>query len=85
MVILSIKVIPNASKNEIVGWEKDLLRIRLNASPDKGKANDALIVLLSKTLKIPKRDIVILQGEFSRLKRVSLEGLDIQQIKDLFS
>ncbi len=45
---ISVKVIPKASKNEIVGWEEDILKVRLTVVPEKGKANEALIALLSK-------------------------------------
>lgn len=77
-----VKVVPKASKSEIIGWEQDVLRIRLHAIPEKGKANEALIGLLSQELKVAKRDIVILKGETSRLKKIEIEGLDLEIVKD---
>lgn len=76
-----VKVIPKASRSEIIGWEQDVLRIRLHAVPEKGKANEALIALLSKELKVAKRDIVILKGETSRLKKIEIEGIDMESLK----
>jgi len=76
-----VKVIPKTSRSEIVGWEEDVLRVRLNAVPEKGKANKELIALLSKELKIPKRDITILQGETSRLKKIEVEGMDLRTLQ----
>lgn len=47
-VELRVKVTPKSSKNAIVGWEEDLLKVRLRAIPEKGNANEALIELLSE-------------------------------------
>lgn len=50
--------------------------MRLAAAPVDGAANEELIALLSKTLKIPKRDIAIVAGDRSRSKRVRIAGMD---------
>jgi uncharacterized protein YggU (UPF0235/DUF167 family) len=41
-----------------------------------GAANDELIALLARSLKVPKRDITIVSGERSRAKRVRIAGMD---------
>lgn len=73
---LHIKVIPKASKNAIVGWEEDFLKIRVNAPPEKGKANEELIAFLAKILGIPKSLITVEQGETSRYKKLRFMGVD---------
>ncbi|MCB1080313.1 MAG: DUF167 domain-containing protein, partial [Chlamydiia bacterium] len=47
--------------------------VRLTAAPEKGKANESLITILSKHFKIPKSAITILKGETSRHKVVQLD------------
>ena len=74
-MILHVKVTPNASKNEIVGWEGELLRMRIRGVPEKGRVNEELIAFLAKYLKIAKSQIEIVSGHTSRLKRVKIEGL----------
>jgi uncharacterized protein (TIGR00251 family) len=69
-VYLTIKVIPNASKTEIVGWENDVLKVRINASPEKDKANEALISFLSDFFSLPKYKLFITKGQHSRIKTV---------------
>ena len=64
---LEIKVIPNAGKTELIKTETGY-RARLAAPPVDGKANEALIALLSKKFGIPKRDIEIAKGAASRNK-----------------
>lgn len=56
-----------------------VLVVKLAAAPVDGAANEELISLLAKTLKIPKRDITIVSGERSRTKRIRIAGLDREQ------
>jgi len=75
--ILRIRVTPNASKSSIGGIftdadGKDFLKININAVPEKGKANQELIKILSKTLGISKSSFTIISGETDRYKKVSV-------------
>jgi uncharacterized protein len=72
---LLVKVIPKSSKNEIVGWENEELKIKLRALPEKGEANEALIAFLAKELKIPKMNIQLVGGLKSRHKRLIITGV----------
>ena len=72
---IKIKLLPKSSKNKVVGKEGDTYKVKVTAPPVDGKANRALISLLSKRLGIPKRNIEIIAGESSRLKRIRVYGL----------
>lgn len=74
---LLLKVIPNASSDTIIGWCGDVLKIKVQAPPEDGRANRALVKLLAEHFKVPKRSIVILAGEKSREKRVRIEGMKV--------
>jgi hypothetical protein len=74
-IILQIKVTPNASKNQITGWEGEVLRLRIKGVPEKGRVNEELIEFLADTLDIAKSNIQILSGHTSRIKRVKIEGV----------
>lgn len=78
-LVLQVRVTPNASADRIEGVEtRDdgnvVLRVRVRAVPDKGKANAAVVALLAKALGIPKSDIALTSGETSRLKTLRLSG-----------
>ncbi|MBC8206931.1 MAG: YggU family protein [Kiritimatiellales bacterium] len=75
-----IKAVPRAAKNEIQGVHDGALKIRLTTPPVDGKANQALIKFLSKTLNISKAQIELAQGETSRHKTVRISGLTKQQL-----
>lgn len=76
-MILAVRIIPNASKNEIIGWSGDQLKIRIAAPPDRGKANKELVRFLSKNFNLPRNTIQILKGEKSRDKLLEIEGVKI--------
>lgn len=71
---LMVKVIPNAPKNQIVGKTDGVVKIKIKAPPEDGKANEALILFLSETLNVPKKKIRIVSGETSRTKKIEIEG-----------
>ncbi len=70
---LAVRVVPNASRTEVAGWQEDVLRVRLNAPPVDGKANKVLLKFLAKQLGRRPRDIEILGGETSRTKRLRIQ------------
>ena len=69
---IHIQVIPKSARTELVSWESGILKVRVKAVPEKGKANKELIEFLAKWLKIPKTAIELIKGEASRHKTFSL-------------
>ena len=80
---LKIRVQPRASRNQVDGFEKDTLRLRVTAPPTEGQANDGVIALLSKTLGVSKSRLEIVRGHGSRNKVVSIEALTEQEARRL--
>ena len=79
----AVKVVPRASKNQIVGREGDAIKIRLNAPPVEGKANDALVKFLAETLGVHRAQIEIVTGHASRHKIVRVHGVTANQIEKM--
>ncbi len=74
-----IKVIPNAKKNEITEdfvdlFKQRILKIKVNQLPEAGKANQAVIEILSKYFVVKKSDIEIISGKTSRNKIVKINN-----------
>ncbi|MBS0654615.1 MAG: DUF167 domain-containing protein [Verrucomicrobia bacterium] len=84
-ITISVKVIPNSSKNSVVGYENGVLKIRLRAVPEKGEANKALISFLADLLGIPKSHIELVQGATARLKRLALTNFSQEQFDAFLS
>ena len=72
---LEIRVIPRAGRTGFGGLRDGALLVRLAAAPVDGAANDELIALIAKALRIPKRDVTIVSGERARLKRIRIAGV----------
>jgi uncharacterized protein (TIGR00251 family) len=70
---------PRAGRSGFAGWRDGSLIVKLAAAPVDGAANDELIALLAKTLRLPKRAITIVSGERARTKRIRIAGIDREQ------
>ena len=76
-----MRVTPNAGADRIEGVEtrddgSSVLRVRVAALPDKGKANAAVIALLAKALGVPRSQMRLTAGETSRFKTIDIDGAD---------
>ncbi|MFU8796208.1 MAG: DUF167 domain-containing protein [Dehalococcoidia bacterium] len=73
------RVRPNAGRSEVVGYAEGVLEVRVAAPPVKGKANQALIGLLSDILEVPGSSIAIEKGLTSRNKTITVTGIGQDQ------
>ncbi len=78
---MKVKVQPRAGKNEVAGFKDGVLHLRVTAAPEKGQANEAVIDLLSRALRVPKRTIHVVQGETARLKVLDIEDLTEEEAR----
>lgn len=86
MADLFVKLQPGASADRIEGWESDpdgraVLRVRVRARPVEGQANDALVKLLAAALDLPRGQVTLARGDRSRLKRLTVPGLDEEEMR----
>ena len=84
-VILSVRVQPRASKDEIAGVMEGALKVRLQDPALEDRANMALCEFLARLLKTPKSAVRILSGHRSRVKRVEITGVTEPQVQALLS
>lgn len=78
--IFDITVTPKSSRSEVKVEEGGLIKIYLNSPPVDGKANSECINVISKKLKIAKSNISIDKGDHGRKKRISVNGLSIDEV-----
>ena len=75
-ITLKVKVEPRSSRQGISGIVGDALKIKVNAPPVGGAANEELVDVLSEEFGIKKTSIKIIRGHASRNKVVEIEGID---------
>jgi uncharacterized protein (TIGR00251 family) len=71
-VRLAVQITPNAKKTEVLGVLDDALKVRLQAQPIEGRANEALIKFLAAALSVPRSAVVITHGPTSKRKLVEV-------------
>lgn len=82
-VTFSVRVIPRASRSEIVGEHDGALKVRISSAPVDGAANAELVKLLAKKFSVAKSDIVITSGETSKNKRIKIQNLSVSKLEEL--
>jgi len=74
-VVFTAKVVPGSSRTAVAGLLGDMIKIRVAAAPEKGKANECLIAYLAQQLGVKKNAIEILSGHTNPVKQVRIAGV----------
>lgn len=82
---LTVKVVPGSSRTQYCGMHDGMMRIRLAAVPEKGKANKALIAYLAGLLSVKKNAVKIISGQTAPIKHIVVEGLDDATVTACFN
>ena len=73
-VVVTVRLAPRGSADAIEGVADSAVKIRVKAPPVDGAANDALVALLAREWRLPRRSFSLVGGARSRLKRVAIAG-----------
>jgi uncharacterized protein len=79
--LIRVKVTPKASRDEVLGVAEGRLRIRLQAPPVDGAANEKARIFLAGLLGRPRAAVVLERGQTSREKTFRIDGLDPEAIR----
>jgi uncharacterized protein (TIGR00251 family) len=82
-VRVSVHVQPRATRSEIVGVHGTALKVRLQAPPVDGAANEALVTLLAERLGVARRSVRVIAGATSRSKTVEVDGTTEHAVRAL--
>ncbi len=77
-LIFTARIVPRASKSEVIGELNNCLKVRISSPPVDGAANKELVRLLSKHFGVSKSRVNILSGETSKTKQISIENLSVE-------
>ncbi len=80
-IVVAVQVTPRAKKNEIAGWQGEVLRVRLTAPPVDGAANAALVAFLADALGVRKSQVELVGGLTSRQKRLRVSGISGEELR----
>ena len=79
-VVFQVKLVPASSKTQISGLLDGMLKVKVSAAPEKGKANDCLVKFLAKTLGVKKNAVTIVSGLSSPVKQIKISDVLVEHI-----
>lgn len=82
---LALKVVPASSRDCVAGWLEDVLKVRVRAAPERGKANAAVEELLADALAISPDAVRIVSGMTTARKTAEISGLSLAEIHERLS
>jgi uncharacterized protein (TIGR00251 family) len=84
-VMVPVRAHAGARRNAILGERQGMLRVAVTAMPEKGKANRAIIELLSETLNVTKSAVELISGETAAHKRFLIHDATLDEIHTAIS
>ena len=82
-LIIFAKIVPGSSKTCIAGLLDGMLKVKIAAPPEKGKANKELTSFLAKKLGVKKRDVSVISGHTNPLKQVEIKDANKTILENL--
>ncbi len=79
-VVFAAKIIPGSSRTVVCGLLDDMVKIKISAAPEKGKANQCLIEFLAKELGVKKGAVSIISGQTNPIKQVQVLGISAESV-----
>ena len=79
-VVFKVKAVPGSSRTAVGGLLDGMLKVKIAAPPEKGKANQCLIEFLAKELGVRKNAVSIVTGQTNSIKQVQVIGMSGQTL-----
>lgn len=83
-VLLPVKVVPGAARDQIAGWLGDRLKVRVSAPPEGGRANRAVCALVAARLGLKPGAVTVAAGAGSPEKTLRCEGVSAAGVSAAF-
>ena len=81
-VVFIAKVVPGSSETTVSGLLDGMIKIRVSAAAEKGKANQCLVDFLAKKLGLRRAEISVIRGRSSPVKAVQVLGISAEVLEE---
>ena len=81
-IIVPIKAQPSARRNGLAGVHAGALKVQVTQAPEKGKATDAVLETIAKSLNLKRSQVSLVSGATSPQKRVLITGLSVAELSE---
>lgn len=82
-VLIRVKAVPGAKREQIAGVLGDRLKIKVSAPPEGGKANAAICALIAKALGVKAGAVSVVSGQSNPEKVVRVEGVSVESVREV--
>ena len=79
-VVFVVKVVPGSSRTAVCGLLDNMIKIKVSAAPEKGKANKSLVEFLAKQLGVKKNAVRIISGQTNPVKHIRVNGISAEAL-----
>lgn len=79
-VVFPVKIVPGSSRTSVCGFLDGMVKIKISAPPEKGKANQSLVKYLAKKLGVKRKDVHILSGQTNPVKSIEISGISVEML-----
>ena len=79
-IVFAVKVVPGSSRTAVCGLLDGMIKIKVSAAPEKGKANKCLLEFLAKQLGVKKNAVRIISGQTNPVKRLEVSGISAETL-----
>jgi hypothetical protein len=79
-VVFAAKITPGSNRTAVAGLFDEMLKIKVSAIPQKGKANKCLLEFLAKLLGVKKKAVSIISGQTNPIKRIQVLGISAETL-----
>ena len=83
-VVFQVKVVAGSSRTAVCGLLDGMLKVKVAAAAEKGKANDCLIGFLAEKLDVKKKAIEIVKGTTNPVKQLAVVGVSVEYVREKF-
>lgn len=80
VVRLRLRVKPGARRNRLIGAHGGALKLEVQAAPERGRANDAVVAMLAEVFDVPRSLVSVVSGSTSRDKVVEVVGCSVDGV-----
>ncbi len=83
-VVFGVKVVAGSSRTAVCGLLDGMLKVKVAAAAEKGKANDCLIGFVADELGVKKKAIEIVKGNTNPVKQLAVVGVTVEYVREKF-
>lgn len=80
--VVAVRAQPGARRDAVLGERAGSLRVAVTAAPERGKANEAIVVVIAAALGLRRSQVTLLAGETARDKRFLLRGITPGEVRE---